>query len=795
MSNPSALAEVAVSGPMRRTFTYLRPEHLPDLQPGQRLVVPFGRSNKIGFYVGPGSKPEGVSLKEIHSVLDAETLFSQTLFDFCLWLSDYYFANPADTLTLALPPTMKGRRTLRYCWEKPPNWADQTRLGQVKAGRLLSSVRERELRRDRKLWQRLIEEKVITEVWPEVNDSGPNRLVGYRTGAADIWTRHFQTRRFQPELFEGIKSASDLSEQGWTNYQIREAAKTGALQPVFREARVSVQEFVPPRDDVISFRLNEEQQCATDQMIASLDAGFSVTLLHGITGSGKTLVYCHICRELLNRGKSALLMVPEIALSGQVLAFCRGFFGDQVTIIHSAMSDSERAESFRGIRTGRYRLVIGPRSALFAPLCDPGLIIVDEEHDSSYKQSDPAPRFHGRDAAVMRGKISNIPVLLGTASPSVETYYNVQRKRYRLLELKTRPVGARLPSVRVIDMRRDRLAGDLYAFSYGLKKAVQDRLDNNRQVILFLNRRGFSPQVKCAQCGHVPGCPNCRVNLTYHKAGARLTCHYCGYTESDYRVCSACGSSELLHLGAGTQKIEDIIPRLFENAVPIRLDSDSAGGRSRAFKILSDFGARKQNILLGTQMVTKGLDFPDVTLVGVLSADASLYLPDFRASEKTFDRLLQVAGRAGRTDQAGEVILQTFQPESPLIDDAARQDYHSFYEREIESREALNYPPFSHLVNFVFSSAREDLVIRASKSFRSSLDRIVEQCGISTQILGPAPCTFGYLRGRFRRHLFVKTGQIVKLIKALTAWERSQTRFNLPAAVRIGVDVDPEDML
>jgi len=794
LTSDAHMLEVALSGPLRRTFVYAaEAEQLP-LAPGQRVLVPFGRQRRVGYVAGPGSLPEGVAAKSIASVIDRESLFSSELFELCVWIADYYFANLADVLSIALPSSLRGRKLLRYQWNEIPSGLREQLPNSAKPGKLISIASERELRRDRKLWSGLQAEEIVTEVWPTEESRTKQQLIGYMA-VPDLWQPHFERRRFKPDMFEGTASRQKLIDAGWTTYQTREAVKAGVLRPIMSEDPVSVEAYIPARPEVKEIQLNNEQSKAVDSVNSRLDGGFSPFLLHGVTGSGKTLVYCHIIERILAAGKTALLLTPEIALSGQVLAYCRGFFGDQVTVMHSAMSEKERLESFAGIRSGRYRVVIGPRSALFAPLANLGLIVVDEEHDSSYKQDDPSPRFHGRDAAIMRARLNRIPILLGTATPSLESYNNVKQGRYDLVELKMRPSGATLPTVNVVDMRRQQIRGEHHLLSYPLKKEAEDRIARGEQVILFLNRRGHSPQTMCGDCGQAVACPNCRVNLTYHRAGQHLSCHYCGYNCALPEVCPSCGSSNLSRVGTGTQRIEDNLPSILEKARILRMDSDSASGRGRPFELLSKFASEDYNILLGTQMVTKGLDFPRVTLVGILAADASLDLPDFRASEKAFARLLQVAGRSGRGERVGDVLIQTYYPESPLIDDAARQDYNSFFEREIESRENLNYPPFSRLSNIVLSGPKEEQVEVASQSFRKRLSQYLESYQKEVQILGPAPCALYYLRGRYRRHVLIKTSQKIRLSRLLTEWELQEPRFGLPAAIRIGVDIDADDML
>lgn len=789
------LAEIAVSGPPARTFTYRLPNGSDRPQNGQRVLVPFGSTRQVGFYLGPGTPKPGVTIKSVIRSLDGQSYFSDELLRLCLWIADYYFANPADCLTAALPGVFSSARSMRYVWRAEDDQVHHLLGRKIKPGKAVSDEVLQKIKSVKGLLRRLLEQMVIAEDWLD-SPAQVRRPTGYRMTDHDAFVPFFSRRKTKPDPFDGVRTRPELRAAGWSDYIVRQALEAKLLQPVFSDESRDVLDFIKPRTDIGGISLNSEQQQVVDGISDVLSTGFSSHLLHGVTGSGKTIVYCHLCRQVIDNGSTALVLTPEIALAGSTLAYFRGFFPDQVTIVHSAMTESERLESWRGIRSGRFKVVIGPRSALFAPAVNLGIIVVDEEHDPSYKQDNPAPRFHGRDAAIMRARINNIPVLLGSASPSFESYHNAQSGRYRLLRLTKRPREAKLPTVRLVDMRTDRLKGDLGFFSLALKQQIEKRLDNDEQVILYLNRRGHSPQVKCTTCGHVPRCRQCQVNLTYHKVGRKMSCHYCGRVEATPSRCPKCHSDDLIFLGAGTQKVEESIPRLLDSAKVVRLDSDTASGRKRAYQILSDFAAKKSSLLLGTQMVTKGLDFPGVTLVGVLSADLSLDLPDFRASEKTFARLLQVSGRAGRADQPGEVLIQTFYPDSDLIDDAARQDYESFFHREIEKRRELDFPPFSRLVNFTLSGKDESKLQKAALEFRDRLLKQIKIAGLKRLTpLGPAPCPMYRLRGNFRRHLFVKTHQMVKLVKMLREWDLTEPRFKLPTSIRLTVDVDADDMM
>jgi primosomal protein N' (replication factor Y) len=798
MPSVSEYVSVAVSGPFCRAFTYRFPPELDGPTPGQRLVVPFGRRSAVGFYLGKAEPPRGVEIKNVQRLIDPVSHVPADLFKLCLWISEYYVANPADCLSLAIPAVLRGRTSARIVWSAqcPAEIADEIRAI-IKPSRAVTKEEFRHLlKRHRLSPGKLLAGGIVEEIFPDSDRKSRPIVAGYRVADASTWGAFAARRRHKPEPFEGERSRDELISLGWTGYLISAAEKAGAIVAVTRRAVDSLLDVIPVRSDVQSLRLTESQQNVCDQLTASLGAGFSTFLLHGITGSGKTLIYCRLAQATIARGGTVLILTPEIALAGTMLGYVRGFFGDRVTILHSAMSDRARLENRQAIKAGKCPIVIGPRSALFAPLPNLGLIIVDEEHDGSYKQDDPAPRFHGRDAAIMRARINDIPVLLGSASPSVESYHQAKTGKYRLLELTERPAGARLPSVRVVDLRVDRLGGDLPFFSYALKKEVERRIQLHEQVILFLNRRGYSSLIKCALCGHVPVCPKCDVRMTYHKSGGgRLACHYCGMVRHGYDVCESCKGRKLLYLGAGTQKLEESISRLFASARPLRFDSDAAAGDLTAHRLLAAFAAGDYDLLLGTQMVTKGLDLPNVSLVGVLSADHGLDLPDFRASEKTFARLLQVAGRSGRTERGGEVVIQTYYPENDVIRDAARQDYGTFFAREIAQRKEHNFPPFVRLANIELSGKNEEQVSHEAQAVANRLVERAESERVAVELLGPAPCPHYYLRGVYRRHLLIKSNMMVRLSRMLAMWEADESKWGVPAAIKVRLDIDPVDMM
>lgn len=746
--------------------------------------------------MGLADPPVGIAIKSITKVIDAVSLIPPDLFKLSVWIAQYYVANPADCLALALPAPVRSRSGAQIRWGSDLEKIPDKLRGLARPGKKVSPDELARLKSKSSIAQ-LIEKGIVVEVWPEAETKERDKIAGYRLvqSEREKWHRFFKKRKTKTEPFEGTRDRSDLLALGWTGHLIVAAVKAGLLSPVAAKTDRSL-DLIPGRDEVRSHHLTSAQQRVVDTVASALGNDPQTFLLHGITGSGKTLVYCHIVDRVLAAGKNALILTPEIALAGSMLGYLAGYFGDQIAIMHSAMSERSRLATWESIRSGRCRIVVGPRSALFAPLANLGIIIVDEEHDGSYKQDDPSPRFHGRDCAIMRGQIARVPVLLGSASPSVESYHQATSGKYTLLELTERPAGARLPMVRVVDLREDRLGGDLSFMSYSLKKEVESRLAQNDQVILFLNRRGYASQLKCGSCGHVPNCPSCEIHMTYHKAGGgRLACHYCGLVRRDYVVCEKCAGHQFLYMGAGTQKLEESIGRMFEQGRPLRFDSDAATGEFGAQTILSDFARGDYNLLLGTQMVTKGLDLPKVSLVGVLSADSGMDLPDFRASEKTFARLLQVAGRSGRTERPGEVIIQTFDPENPIVTLAARQDYKGFFEREIGMRSDHQFPPFSRLVNIEFSGKLEAQVAREISEFRGRLEKQLATRKLQVEILGPAPCPHAFVRGVHRRHLLLKSVKMQSLSRLLFEWESSESHFGVTSAIKVRVDVDPVDLM
>jgi len=531
-----------------------------------------------------------------------------------------------------------------------------------------------------------------------------------------------------------------------------------------------------------------EQQRALRPIIESVEKReHAVFLLHGVTGSGKTEVYLQAIERVLELGRTSIVLVPEIALTPQTIERFQGRFGSsRVAYLHSGMLESRRLQEWRRIQSGHARVVVGARSAVFAPVQSLGLIVVDEEHEPSYKQED-APRYHARDAAIERARTTQTPVVLGSATPSIESYHLAESGRYRLLEMKERIDGVPMPAVEIVDMREELgLRGRGLIFSRKLEEAVHKTLSQKEQAILFLNRRGFSTFVQCRKCGHTMRCASCQVTLTYHIETKKLLCHYCNGSIDLPKICPKCRSEYVRFQGIGTQKVESELARRFPQARIARMDTDATKVRGSHEKILSAFRKGELDVLVGTQMVAKGLDYPRVTLVGVISADTALNLPDFRSAERTFNLLTQVAGRAGRSRLPGRVIVQTYTPHHYGIQAAARHDYASFYKQEIPIRRELNLPPFTRIVELVARSPKESRALEFAQQVAAEMRRSL--AGLPAQVLGPAPAPIPRLRRQYRWQILIQSGSLERIQERL---REALGRCHPPRGSYLAVDVDP----
>jgi primosomal protein N' (replication factor Y) len=750
----SAYVEVALPVPLRRVFTYDVPAALKgSLQPGSRVAVSFSRRKLAGFVVsGREDLPEGVARAlPVAGLLEREPVFTQELLRFLDQAAKYYMHPLGEVLRAAAPALPSGAmRRLR---------AD----GFLEASENLPGQR--------------VAHHTTWKVTPTGKDAE-----GIRLGARQKKLIELLAGRESLVLEELRGVVNDpravvrsLVEKGHVEYEEVEASR----DPFFRTP-VARDEPHPP---------TPAQQLAIDTIgDAIANRTGEAFLLHGVTGSGKTEVYLRAIDDVRKAGRGAVLLVPEIALTPQLVGRFRARFGDDIAVLHSGLTARQRDDAWQELRRGRVRVAIGARSALFAPVADLGLIVVDEEHDPSFKQ-DEGFRYHARDMALLRAQYAGAVCVLGSATPSIESYHRAIDGRLRLLSLPTRATGASMPEVEIVDLRRHRRGPTGHPLLTGpLHSAIGECLRTEHQAILFLNRRGFSPSVRCTACGAVAECPACSVALTEHRGQGALRCHYCDFHRSVALPCAECGSTEHKPIGVGTEQLEKSIEESFPKARVARLDRDTASGEG-VEAVLDRLRTGEVDVLVGTQMVTKGHDIAGVTLVGVALADQSLAFPDFRASERTFQLLAQVAGRAGRADSPGKVILQTFQPDHPAVRLAAEHDYERFYAAEIRDREEVGYPPFARLVAVrVHAGAEADA--RGATQALADLARQHQavQDG-AVQVLGPAPAPLLRLRGRYHYRLLLKSTDR-KLLRNVTAHLAARIDQGLPPA-HATLDIDP----
>lgn len=599
-----------------------------------------------------------------------------------------------------------------------------------------------------------------------------------------------QKRIYNGILNSGPSTIEELAEKfNMTKAAVRAVTSTLVKKDIVKkERRITFRrsETTQNLNNVEHYKLTPEQQEAIKTIRKSYSEGKRTVLLHGVTGSGKTEVYIRCIEKVLKKGKQALLLVPEISLTPQMLAIFRSRFPGKVAEIHSRLSPGERFDEWQRIYNNDAKVVIGARSAVFAPVKDLGIVIIDEEHDSSYKQFE-YPYYDARKVAEIRSKQHDIPLIIGSATPSIESYYKATKNQYGLAKLTKRVLGRSLPSIEVVDMRKELKSGNRLIFSRKLLKGIHETLSLGYQVILFLNRRGHSTFVLCRDCGFVLKCPHCDISLTYHFRDRMAKCHYCGYQVKAPDICPDCRSTKIRYFGAGTQKVEREIRRIFPKVTTLRVDSDSVSKKGSLEEIMDKFRREEAQILIGTQTVAKGLDFPKVALVGVISADTSLNMPDFRAGERTFQLITQVSGRAGRGDFPGKVYVQTYCPESFAINTACNTDFNSFYEEELENRYILKYPPFRHLLNIVFTGPNEKHLLEESKKIRQKIENHFNHI----EIFGPAPAPRARVKDNFRYNILIKSKDPEILIRTQDILKN--TKIN--KRIKILWDMDPQDLL
>ena len=730
---PDLVADIAVNVPLKQLFSYRIPEDLIETaKVGTRVKIPFGRRATTGFVLAVREGQVG-DLKTISGVIDEEPLLTSSLIKLLRWSADYYCHPIGQVIRSALPAGLGGDKATT---------------------------------------------KILTESF-------------YKPLNPDIQPRGKKQQELLQFIVEqGSAGLGQIREHFSSPYAIlKRLVETGALEVSDRELfRDPFLAEKLPEDKILT--LNSEQSVAVERLSLAIQAKtFSGFLLHGVTGSGKTEVYLRAVEQCLQNDRQALILVPEISLTPQLVARFRGRFeknGVRIAILHSGLSAGERYDAWREIIRHQIKIVIGARSAIFAPLQNLGLIVVDEEHESSYKQGEGF-RYNARDLALVRGQHQNCPVLLGSATPSFASYYRSEQGALTRLTLEKRVHDGGLPKVELIDLKEQVVDGEL---SHILIEAIQQTLEQREQVLLLLNRRGFAPFLLCADCGESFHCPNCDITLTYHQQGRQLRCHYCDYNDPVPAHCSKCQGLNIEPQGVGTERLEQELEELFPTARIARMDRDTTSRKGAHQKIMTEMLDRKIDILVGTQMVAKGHDFPGVTLVGVLGADSTLNFPDFRSGERSFSLFTQVAGRAGRACGGGRVYIQSYNPDHYALTCAADQDYQDFYLQELPFREELGYPPCGHLVNLVFSGNNHRQVQAAARTFAHYLVNIATS---SVEILGPSPCPLARLRGKSRQQVLLKSSDRPLLRRLLNCLDDGIKQ--LPRQVNLSIDVDPIEML
>ncbi len=755
------IARVTLELALRKEFDYsIPPELAQQVEVGTRVQVPFGARRILGCVTALAEESAQTKLKPILKIIGTTSLVTPKVLKLARWIGEYYCCAPEVALKSVLPEAVRHERA---------GWRERLVVRVLSFAGGLPKLPKRQ-----------------QEVWSILEDRKELPL---------------------QELLELAKTTASTVRRLEDRGLVAVSAQVSERDPYAREQILPTQPLP----------LNSAQAQALAAVIAVMEASAEkrgpeanaeklastprpevrTFLLHGVTGSGKTEVYLQAIAHALARGKGAIVLVPEISLTPQTVErfkarFSSGPLQTLVAVLHSHLSTGERHDEWHKIRQGRARIAIGARSAIFAPVDPLGLIIVDEEHEHTYKQEE-APRYHARDVAIMRGQMEGATVVLGSATPSLESFYNCGKGKYRLLELPERADDKKMPVVRIVDMRQTvRVGKSIPIFSPQLKEAIGLRLERKEQVILFLNRRGYSSSLQCPRCGYIAGCPNCSVSLSYHRHEQQLSCHICGHHDKVPTVCpnQACRNPEIRYAGLGTQRVEETLCKLFPHARTVRMDSDALKRKEDYRRILTDFRVGKIDILLGTQMIAKGLHFPNVTLVGIIYADLALHQPDFRASERTFQLLTQVAGRAGRGDVEGEVFVQAFTPFHPSIQFARRHDFIGFYEQELGFRQQLKYPPISRVALLTLKGRNEEKVKFSADHIRRELDKLL--AGWEDLIVaGPAPAPLTRAETYYRYQMMLRTQRMTALSRRLAELMQTQT---LPEDVTLSVDIDPVDL-
>ncbi len=799
------------------SYTYLVPDDMIDtVCPGMTVLVPFGRRNVIGYVIEISSfcNHEGsYQIKPLLKVFRDEVWINEELLSLARWMSDYYMCSLTSVLKCIFPCGIRRKKDVKITVNKG-------------AEHFTNSIKSKELL---PVFQIILTYKTLslselsghTKIPHEelkgflntLKKSGHITLSeNYLPPAMKAKMIHLVSLNTEDSVIEKLEKSKRTKNQAFilkflkdhnNRFTLTEVAEKtdmslSTVRTLKEKGYIALKEVEvkrnPVTEGVISetnnFILTEEQKKALSAISVSLkEKRYEPCLLYGITGSGKTEVYLQSISYCLSLGRQAIMLVPEISLTPQTVERFYNRFGDKVALLHSKLSEGERYDEWRRLRDGEAFVAIGTRSALFAPVPEVGLIVIDEEHENSYKQ-DSIPRYHAREVALERAKLTGSVVILGSATPSIETFYMAQENKIRLFSLPFRVEQRKLPSVEIVNMSEELKEGNKTIFSYSLQRAIWECLQKNEKIMLFLNRRGYSSFILCRDCGHVLKCKFCAVSLNYHSDRRTLTCHYCNYEELLPQSCPSCKSRRIKYFGVGTQKVEGEVNKFFPDAKTIRMDSDTTVKKGSHKLLLERFLKEDRTILIGTQMIAKGLDFPEVTLVGIITADTAINLPDFRASERTFQLLTQVSGRAGRGELPGRVILQTYAPEHAGVVAAGKHDFQSFYEKEILERKELGYPPFETIIRVLFTGKDERTVRMASEDMALCLRKLlISSDGL---VLGPSEAPLAKIKDMYRWHFLLK-GENSDVLRNIL--RKTFSNISLNHSVRVSVDVNPAGMM
>lgn len=836
---PDKYANIAFNLPVDSLFTYIIPDSVKDeIKPGQRVLAPFGKRNITGVVLELPAKPNIKKLKPLIKALDAEPLISQEMIDFCKWISKYYICPIGEVIFSAIPKGIIVESKILYSLNTESDSENLSGL-QKSIVKLLQSnqltIKQIEHRLKSKSARNAVQtllskgilktehitskEKIKPKFEKFVNFDLLEEFSGFTGAMLDIFMKENNIKStYQVKLMKHLVngniseiSASELLKAtGATSYSLNSLAKKELVTLTQKQVNRDVEHEFSKDEKIIE--LNTEQKSVLNEINVSVNNNeFKTFLLFGVTGSGKTQVYIEAIQNAIDKNKTAVVLVPEISLTPQLINRFRTYFGNIIGVIHSRLSAGQRFDVYTRIKSGEIKIVIGARSALFAPLARIGIIIVDEEHDHSYKQTEKNPKYNARDSAIVRAKLNSAVVVLGSATPSLESYYNYKAGKYSLLQLPHRALKTKQPHIEIVNMLEELKSSSKFQkwespdkrfLSSKLISYIDMALRKKQSIMLLQNRRGYSAYRECQECGNVKMCVNCDITMIYHKVKDHLRCHYCGHVEKLLEKCELCGSVNLILKGTGTEKVEEEITRLFPSARMKRMDADTVKGKDAHRKILKSFHDGEFDILIGTQMISKGLDFPNVYLVGVISADIGLMNPDFRSNERAFQLLSQVSGRSGRTSDHGKVVIQTMHPENYIFPYVTSHDFNSFFDKEIRHRQTFNYPPFSRMSLIeVKSNDPTRTITIASKIYLFMKNYLQQIKGITgVELMKPAPALIYKIKNKYRYHIIVKTLKSVNEASSVTELmlrdlerylEPKTGRLKLKSSEYVSIDVDP----